>query len=422
MTLSVANVRTAISTVLKALSLYESGLQTSPDVLTQLEAARALITTDYHGSYQEPAQAALNNYQLGLGAAVAPATIRALLAPYWQAYAEALDLPAGMTDDQIFDYVQDTLIAAGSNAAVKSRGLTLGDPTAFSPTTKGTLRRLKVDRDDKNIEVANLEVMTFKCEKAFGETQRYLEQFSVRGSAANAWGTDRDGSGFFTTIAASGPDEGLLTNPRFASGTKGLSGWDCADDTYVEKQSGTSYQYLPQRDPDATDYRLKITATTRIYQTLAQGSMPRGTPLWVSFALDRSTGTGVGSAEVELGAATKTYTLASLGAGYNLLVLELDKNLYWDNYSSGKTQIEVALDITLSSGYVLVSHAGLWQMRQIRGQWYLLEAGPSAFVVGDSSTVTDSLVSTDSINQYYFQRAYGRHLRHNATPDWADAT
>jgi hypothetical protein len=421
MALTVANVRTAISTVLKALSRYESGLQTSPDVLGQIEAARALVTTDYHGSYQEAAQAALNTYQAGLGSPVAPSVIRALLSPYWRAYAEALGLPAGITDDQIFDYVQDTLIAAGSNAAVKSRDLTLGTPTAFSPATKGVLRRLKVDRDDKNIEVANLEVMTFKCEKAFGETQRYLEQFSVRGAAANVWGTDRAGSGINTTITASGPDEGLLTNPRFASGTQGLSGWDCSDDTKVEKQSGTSYQYLPQRDPDATDYRLKITGTTRIYQTLAQGNIPRGTPMWLVFVLDRSTGTGVGTAEVELGAATKTYTLTALSSGYNLLVLDLDKNLYWDNFSSGKTQIEVALDLTISSGYVLVAHAGLWRMVQIRGQWYLVEAGPTPFVVGDSSTVTDALVSTDSCNQYYFQRAYGKHLRHNATPDWADA-
>ena len=421
MTLSVANVRTALSTVLKALSLYESGLQTSPDVLTQLEAARALITSDYHGTYQQQAQAVIDGYQAGLGGPVAPETIRALLTPYWAAYAEALDLPAGMTDDQIFDYVQDTLIAAGSNAAVKSRGLTLGTPTAFSPATKGVLRRLTLDRDDKNIEVANLEVLTFRCEKAFGETQRYFEQFSVRGAAANRWGTDRDGSGVVDSIVASGPDEGLLTNPRFASGTKGLSGWSCSDDSVVTKESGTSYQHLPQRDPDATDYRLKITGTTRIYQTLAQGSIPRETPMWLVFVLDRATGTGVGSAEVEMGAATKTYTLTALGSGYNLLVLNLDKNLYWDNFCSGKTQIEVALDLTISSGYVLVSHAGLWQMKKIRGQWYLLEVGPTPFVIGDSSTVTDSLVSTDSINQYYFQRAYQKHLRHNATPDWADA-
>lgn len=412
--MAVADARSWLTEVCYAMRLYEDGLTDSPDVNGQVATARG----ESYGTYKGTMEAALDGLQAAMGAVLSPAQIQSALFPGLLAYAEELGVPiVGQADPyDILERINDSLIAAGD--AVESRAITFGTPTAFSPATKGRLKRLTVARDGSDLEVGLAEVLTFRCTNPFGAVPRYQEIFEVSSEVANPFGVARDGSGLRQLIQAVGPDLSLLDNPRLNSGSKGLDGWTATDETKVTKV--TTSTYLPPVDPAETQTVCRISGTTTLSQVIpsTRGILQRGVPLHLVVWAKPSGVTG--TLQPKLGASFPSAITLS-GSSWTAYEITMGEGSWYDNYASGLDEVSVQLVFSISAGTVDIGHVGLYQLLPIRGQWYLLEAGPDAWAYGDSSTVTDTIAS-DSNVQYYIQRGFGVSLA-SATPNvnWADS-
>jgi len=259
-----------------------------------------------------------------------------------------------------------------------------------------------------------MEVKNWRCIKTYGQANRYNEVFEIRGERANQYGINiTDGSGLILDdFAAVGADDSILNNPRLTTGTKGLDGWTATDDTKVTltTASGTSAgaSYNPPRDPNTTDTVSRISGACTLSQTFNGTrkllSNPRNIPMWLTAKIYGNAASN--TATLTLGN-TSVSTVAITNGAWTHIDLTLDSGLWWENFASGQNTLTASLAIAINSGTVDIGHIGLYYMIPIAGQWYIMEAGPTAFALEDSVTVTDALATAEAVTQLYFQRAYG---------------
>jgi hypothetical protein len=292
----------------------------------------------------------------------------------------------------------------GVSEKVTARNISRG---AVSAPTNLPIKRLTVNRwgqelqggrfESIKIEVANQTLTIPRKVRFIG---RAAGQDAVAG---NALQFDEAGSGITSTeIDAYDPVStprvgGIITNPQLLFGglTGGasvttLNGWTTLSGTWTSDTTNV----LPNRTTS-----LKTSVDGCYFEQQFTSSPDQNTPtppaVWVfvnaAFVANACTIT------TQFGSHTQVFTGGSeISAGWNLLVADMDKDIWPLNYESATARtLKVTVGIN-TAGEASFAYAGMCPMSLVLGTWYLAWVGSVLPILGAIGSVTDTETSADA--------------------------
>lgn len=381
------------------------------------------LIASLEGDYSAGVASAFATFRASLDSAIRqPASV---LAPLLQTYAQFIGSPE--TDPQlIIDRIVDHMI---DNAlTVKERDFTFGVPAADGANAgDGVLNRLTLDENADNIENQHADAKIITCLKdEHSGSNEHEEIFEMRGESVLKDALCITGSGRVQAIVAASAahSQSLVTNPswdRFkgtVTAVTAIEGWTAGTDITDFDIDQTNY-YRGNR-ASATAGALKFTTNDYLDQpfTVRQAQFNPRVPAYIQVAWNRSVGSGDGTLTLSLGSQDVAVVLAAQ-AGWQILRLPLDENLWFRNWNEEGLSVRIALTEN-TTGTVLVDDLILVPMTQFDGAWYALVGGATPFLRDDEFTFSDTEVG--AIIQHWFWRAFARYLPCAAVPTWADPT
>lgn len=372
------------------------------------------------GDYQSAAIAGYDNWRAQAAALTQPGSMRAVLDPLLLEYAKQQGFPeqeAGPILDRLATYFGE------GSERVTSRTFTYGTPSAGgSNVGNGSLERLTIDRLGFAAEAATAETKTFRCiqDRHSGATV-HSEIFEIRGqefprdTVAGVVGGDR--SGALTTLSADA-SRSFIQNPSFNgySGTAPdvttINGWTPTS-AIGNFQIETSDVYKTSQHEGDNPGALRIETNDTLTQslTIQRARFNPRLPYYCQIAFKRESSAD-GTLTIRVGSNSKSVTL-SAQSGWTILKLDLDTNLFFENWNETTLDIEIQL-ASNTTGTVLVDDLIFGPMTAFDGTFWAFVGGATPFLVNDTYTAADS-ISSDSILQKWLWRAYGRSLPHDTT-------
>jgi len=384
----------------------------------------------FEGNHIAATQAALVTFRESLGGLIQGG--RALLEPILQDLARIGYNSIEDTTDAMLVDIFDGMEAA--TETIQARDWTYANlTTGGSNNGNGTVYRLVTDKDEYDIESGSAVGGTVKLEcirdKHHG-LEEGQEEFAIYGSGKDAWdvldlGTAPSPKGLIYSTRA---HDGLLTNPSFDtytattfSSATDLNGWNFLS-SYANYSIDTA-NYFRREPGETTGNSLKNTASDTIYQNLtdAAGSLDPSSPAMLVVRYNREVGSAAGSIKIYLGATTETINLAS-ETGWNDARIIDDSGIWYDNFKQDVSGngLQIKIETTISSGYLLIDEVILVQPQMYDGKWYLITAGGSDYLKNDYFSFGDTVTNTGVI-QYWISRLFGRYLPHDTgTPTYSD--
>lgn len=332
-------------------------------------------------------------------------------------------------------------IAKGMNGAsetVSSRAWTYGNIAAgVGNTGTGTIYRLKTDKYGNVIEAGAFPGGIVKAEITSDKNtgrQSGTEQALIYGSGVIPTdyiylGTCPASS---ATLQAYRAQDGILSNPNFATYTDDGSNvtatsWTFDATTKTTKLDVDVTNYFRKQSDGSAGVVIKFmdnNAATQ-YVTSASSSIDITKPCFLIVRYRRYTSCD-GTLTIRLGSKTEAVTLSTItDATWTDIVLGVtDSDGWYDNFKEDSSGLGARIKIELTSrttGALGIGEIILAQPTLYDGKYYLMTAGATDFIRGDSFTFTDSVTNTGRI-QTTLARLYGKHLPHTAgTPTYADA-
>jgi len=392
--------------------------------LVDLEDA---IVQALEGDQSADVLTALSAIRSTVAAGVSGANAAALLGPLLLAYAKELDVPY-RDPPSIFKELTDDFITGGKS--VNSRNIAHGVPAAGGGNVgDGVLNRLVTDEEALEIENTTCDSKVALCtaDEHGGGATEHEERFSIRGSHAEKDLLELTGSGKSGALVALSArhSQAYIRNPSFddVSATAlpaitGLTGWTVAGAIANLKNDATNFyrDYQGAASPAS----LRFDADERIYQNLNElgARFAPNVPVYVQIAYNREIGAGDGTLTLRWGTNSKSVVLAAQ-AGWNILRLDLDENLWFDNWNEEDPDVEVELS-GRTTGYVLVDDLIVSPMTLFDGTWYALVGGETPFLRDDVFTWADTEAGAKI--QTWLWRAFGLYLPHNnaGAETWVD--
>lgn len=384
----------------------------------------------------------------GLSNLISPTVAQAVINPVLYEYAQILAADASggygssyRTPADIFRALYEWFVS--SSATVQSRTITYDTSVTAggSNVGNGALGRLTVDENGFNLEACNVEKKQFRC-RADQNTgaSKNAEVFELSGTAASpdnclrsSYGSgDVNRSALVSLNAGTGPGGSLLTNSSFstynASATPKFAGWtETNGGSKLAQDTSNYYRTFPNASTDAS---LKITGDgthVTITQTLSAmrtRTIDPNTPYVLRVMLNKTVGTAVGgTVTISMGGTSKAITIASLGAGWQELIIDFDANC-WPRVF-GQADLSVVIDWTSSSsGYLLVDDVIFAPWTKIDGTFWHIRGNAAThtpWLVDDVLTVTDTggAPATGKLQWWLFVAGYG-YLPSSGTPTVAD--
>lgn len=399
--------------------------------LAKLKTAESDITANGAGERFTLTANAMKSLRSTYSALIGRDQVRSILLPAILELADAVDIPAGIPIDSVFDLLEDYFDA--NSKSFKSRGINFGSISAITGTGTGSIYRLLLDRNGNEIENVHTEAKRVECvadQTTLGPTGRHRELFRMQGQPAPIDNLDEvtlDNSGLFglREFNCIGPASSILTNGNFTTNntsgsvTTMFQGWTLSSTTGVSVD--TTNVHIA--DYGLTPASLKVTsagAGLTITQRLTRG-LDRKTPYLPFLAYNRQAGSAPAGTEITIawGSKSQTLTLGGAETGWNLFVVDRDADLWVDNFYEDSIDFVVSVP-TLASGYLNLSFIHFEPLLYVDGLWYIIIPGGTAFKRGDYWTVTDALDSSDSVIQRYLVYAFNRYLPHSGSPSEAD--
>ncbi len=387
------------------------------------------VLTDLKGDFAPLSVGPMDDLRASLSAVISAGVVRSVLDPLLLEYGKQQNFPETEPDD-IFDRLL-VYFAEGSERVAR-RAFTYGAVSMGGGNTgDGTINRLTLDRYAHAIEAATPETKTLRCisDRNSG-TQVHQELFEIRGVdiprdfVAGIVGEDRVGA-----ISGLSADDSLeiINNPSFhlfegtAAVPTAITNWA------VTTSIGNFVVVLTDRYRDAVhegdDFAsLRFEDNDKITQllTVVRPTLDPLVPYYCQIAFKRENSCD-GTLTIRVGANSKAVTL-SAQSGWNVLRLDLDEKLFLRGFNATTLDIEVEL-ASRTTGEVLVDDLIIAPMTRFDGTYYALVGGEIPFLVEDAATIADS-ISSDSINQRWFWRAYDKYLPHatGGSITWPDPT
>ena len=332
-------------------------------------------------------------------------------------------------------------IAKGMNGAtetVKNRAWTYGSiAAAVGNTGTGTVYRLATDKYGNTIETGAFPGGVVKVEitsdKNTGRPSG-TEQASINGSGVIPTdylylGTCPASS---STLTANRSQDGLLSNGNFAAYVDDGSNitatnWTFGDTTKTTKLLVDIVNYFRKQSDGTAGVTIKFMDNNSAtqYITDASSSIDTTKPCFLIVRYRRYSSCD-GTLTIRLGSKTEAITLSTVSDAtwYDLVLGVTDSDGWYDNFKEDSSGFGVRIAATLTSrttGELGIGEIILAQPTLYDGKYYLMTAGATDFIKGDSFTFTDSVSNTGRI-QTTLCRLYGKHLPHTSgTPTYADA-
>ena len=297
-------------------------------------------------------------------------------------------------------------------------------------TGTGAINRLTKDRYGFDIEAATPEIKTFTCvQDRFSGSQIHQELFEVRGIEFQ-----RDLVGGYvspdrlTGIRSWSADdsERIIANPSFnrysgtAPNVTAITSWtETTSINNFQIETADSYRTAVHEGTTPGSVRFEGVDTLTQALSVARPTLVAGTPYYCQVAFKREASCD-GTLTLNVGSNSKAVVL-SAQSGWTILRLDLDANLYFENFNQTNLSVSLALS-GWTTGTLLVDDFQFYPMTRFDGTFWAIAGGVTPWLVDDSATVTDS--ATDSILQKWLWRLGYGYLAHATTASgnvtWAE--
>lgn len=268
------------------------------------------------------------------------------------------------------------------------------EPTADD--AGGIINRLVVD--ESNVEIEGGLPATIDCTVIAKPAQyRSITRLQARTKGIdifNLLGPD----GFVDIEAVNGAGgRNLVTNPNLSNANSStdetavtsLSGWTVSDAVAgMTHKIDTDIAYRG----NAFSHKLYGTSGTRRFsQPLIVARSDIYTPRLYMLAV-YVTGTVAGTLTVTWGSKSQAFTIGSLSAGWNYLILDRDRDLFPSQFDSGDNvlQIDVAMTTGDASNYINLAYVGGQNMVNFNGAYYAVWSRNGVSTLYDLNSLADS--------------------------------
>lgn len=413
--LSYANAWTLISAVVLLLDESDKFANANSDNFDGMHDAVAAANL---GDYQSAVIAGVDSLRARLSSMLEPAAVRAAIAGPLAEMMAAINVPERGPVDVALFRLKEYMIGLGTDDTVNAREFTRGSASAGgSNVGTGTINRLNVDEDGYPLEASHAEVKTFECVQDQNQVELHEEVFEVRGEKSEPDRLLVDGSGIRTRIPCIShrSTQAILANPSFSqfSGTQpsagsestpaatdSVTGWVVTTIAAARVSVDTVYRDLVG---ETHKHALRFTANNKIVQTLSEQRRARlstSRPYYVQVAIYRESSCD-GTLTIRWGANTQAFTVSNLNSGaWNVVRLDLDKDLYYKNFKESGFTFEIELG-SRTTGSIYIDDVIIAPMSLIDGTFYAIVGSPTAFLLRDVFTVTDSHSATRGKIQYW---------------------
>jgi len=393
-------------------------------------ALEVLALTDMESDYQADMASGLEDARESLASLLDPDSVRATLDPYYFQWGETIGSTASDSDSifvDLFDYMHT------NSQSVNSRNISFGSPSAAGGNTgDGSMVRQTVDEQDYAMEgwlpLHVSETFTVECERDANQIGYPFEEvFSIKGTDAAKDSLLTTGTGLDDTTRCQSERDTLryIKNPGFESYTAttptsgseqvptAVEGWTPTGAWTNFKVSVVQLYRTPPKS--STSISLKFIADdtiTQVLSTVNTTRFSRDVPYYVAVPVFRETG-ATGNIVITLGQTTRTVALSTLTQNaWNLvpIVATPDKSLYYENFKANDLSFSISVN-TLATAFVYVDAIHMFPFQLIGGngregrgalgQYMVLMAGRTPWLVGDSLSFTDTPNATRAVNQVW---------------------
>ena len=403
------------------------------------------LLTQLEGEYTpyDSSAAVQATYQT-LSAAISPATALAYLRPIVFEYGNWLSAngyyggaytSAAVLFNALFEYMSE------NSVTVQTRAITFASPVyAGGNTGNGALHRLTVDKYGNPMEACHVEEKQFRCRRDQNNgTEVNAEVFESLGQASSGTALQVGAAGFGSgessrTLIASrhagtGSGGSLLLNSSWstysATATPKFQGWtESSGSANISQDTSNYYRTHPGASVNGS---LKLSGSAKIVQSISTTRARRmdpNEPYFLRIMVNQTIGSASGGNIVlRLGSVSKTVSLASLGSGWQEVILATDENCFLRNFNEQDLDIEIEWQ-SASSGYLLVDDAIFCVWDIIDGTYYTLvgnNSSHSPWLIDDTITVTDTGGAPGAGKlQWWAWRSGLGYLPSSATPSITD--
>lgn len=385
-----------------------------------LESTYIATPLKIDGNEGAQALGALVQVRANLASCLVRTNLESTFLPHLRTLAKVMGVPEDDAQgiiSRLNDFMQT------NNYSIKARNFTRGSWTSGSPYVgNGTIYRLTVDRYNNRLEASFVDVITGTI-VADGNSGvgRGQETWEFRGKkngsdALELEGTNR-GSGINLRINAKGADDSILSNATFLDYTGSslttptdITSWTSnvtVNSTNYEILEGTANTYRTAKSEGTTPRAVKIKVTANLSQKLSlrNAQIESDKPYFVQIAWNRL-GTGTGTLVLRLGSQNVSVAVVAQ-AGWQLLKLPIDQNLYPDNFNAD--DLALSIEWTRTGGDIAVDDLQFYPFERMDGVWVIPVGGSTHWLLNDTGTFTDT--ATESIIQRHFWKAFGRSIR-----------
>lgn len=358
------------------------------------------------GEHVADLAAAASAYRRGFSDLLTPSRVRSFLDPVFRQWGRVAQAPETEGDvkeliKRIYDRMQDT-----TAARISSRQFTRGAIVAAGGNVgNGTILRLNVNEDNYALEASFAEVKTFQILRdANSGAEEHEEVFQVRGQAPTKDSLEIIGSesGILTELRCQSSRDSLLRNASFqsfsgtAAAPTAITNWTVSTIGNVQVDQVNFYRDFPGATTPAS---LRLNNNVNVSQALSvrREALNRKRPYLLQIAYNRAIGGGDGTLTIRMGSRSIAVVLAAQ-AGWNILRLAIDQNLWFENFN--EQDFDIRIELTgRTVGYTLVNDVLFLPWVMIDGTYWVAIGGATPFLVNDSFTFTDTELATGIIQR-----------------------
>jgi hypothetical protein len=288
----------------------------------------------------------------------------------------------------------------------------------------GTVYRLTSDKNNFDLEGSNPAVGTVKltCITDFATGRsKGAEEFQIKGDGQNKVDELNVGNApdLVTTLTATTASAGKASNGDFEGSTGAnpnivFTGWVPSVQANLDEETTTVYR---------GSKCIKFTDNVSITQYLTAPSINKDLPMFTIIHFQRQSGCN-GTLSLRLGLQSTSVVL-SAQTGWNIIALGTTGTKGWyENYKEDSVNQGLRVVISLTGrtvGTLLIDECIVAQPTLYNGQYYLIKAGQSEFLVNDNFSFADTSAETGR-TQYWTARLFNKYFPHTSgSPTYADA-
>lgn len=389
-----------------------------------LQALLIATQDSLKGEYVQDQMKELDRIRKGIVDSVSPQALRRAYEPFLRDFVDAIGkTPGGFAKDIVA--FRDDLRTQGTPDTLNSREMTFGSVSAGgSNTGNGTVLRVTVDEEGEDLEGATDETKTFTCviDGALNSQTLHKEVFELDGEGRGKDSISPDGGSGISkqrVVAVDASDSASqILNPSFetynggaaAVGTPGTPtavtdfvGWTMNATSSWRSDIDRSYRGINGQSPSTTFQSIRCIANGTLTQQLNIARAPtlnKDVPYLVQVALYVGASISGGTFRIDFGAVNQTWTLTALSAGWNVIRLDLDEDLYFANFNEANIDLVFTV-ASLAGDTINIDDVLVIPFETIDSVPYLIVGGSTVSKVGDNYSFTDTQNSTRGINMYW---------------------